>query len=109
MSAHNQIPDTGKPYQVISANRLDDGIVVYLAADGGWTERIANAHVIDDQDQSEAALSQAGDAVKACLIVDPYAIDIDVSNGEITPTLNRELIRAMGPTVRLDIGKQAAL
>ena len=94
--------------QVISANRLDDGIVVYLAANGDWTERIAKAHVIGGQDQGEAAMSQACDAVKACLIVDPYPIDIDDSDGEITPTLNRELIRAKGPTVRLDIGKQAA-
>ena len=26
---------------VVTANRLIDGIVVYLAADGGWTEEIA--------------------------------------------------------------------
>ena len=95
--------------QVISANRLGDGIVVYLTANGDWSERIANAHVIDGQDRGEAALSQSCDAVKACLIIDPYSIDIDDSDGEIRPTRNRELIRALGPTVRLDIGKQATL
>ena len=93
--------------QVISANRLDDGIVVYLAANGDWTERIAKAHVIGGQDQGEAAMSQACDAVKACLIVDPYPIDIDDSDGEITPTLNRELIRAIGRARRGELSRVA--
>ena len=94
--------------QVISANRLGDGIVVYLTADGGWSERIADARVIDGKQPGEAALDVARGAVEACLVVDPYLIDIDDRDGERRPTLNRELIRAEGPTVRLDLGKQAA-
>ena len=94
--------------QVISANRLDNGIVVYLTAYGDWTERLAHAQVIDGKDQGEAALDVAFGAVEACIVVDPYLIDIDDSGGERRPTLNRELIRALGPTVRLDLGKQAA-
>ena len=94
--------------QVISANRLDNGIVVYLTAYGDWTERLAHAQVIDGKDQGEAALDVAFGAVEACIVVDPYLIDIDDSGGERRPTRNRELIRAKGPTVRLDIGKQAA-
>ena len=94
--------------QVISANRLDDGIVVYLTAHGDWSERLAQARVVDGKDQGEAALDVAFGAVKTCLVVDPYLIDIDDSGGERRPTLNRELIRAKGPTVRLDLGKQAA-
>ena len=94
--------------QVISANRLDNGIVVYLTAYGDWTESLAHAQVIDGKDQGEAALDVAFGAVEACIVVDPYLIDIDDSGGERRPTLNRELIRALGPTVRLDLGKQAA-
>ena len=94
--------------QVISANRLDNGIVVYLTAYGDWTENLAHAQVIDGKDQGEAALDVAFGAVEACIVVDPYLIDIDDSGGERRPTLNRELIRAKGPTVRLDLGKQAA-
>ena len=93
--------------QVISANRLGDGIVVYLTADGEWSERIALARVVDGKEQGEAALDVAFGAVEACTVVDPYLIDINDSDGERRPTLNRELIRALGPTVRLDIGKQA--
>ena len=93
--------------QVISANRLGDGIVVYLAANGEWSERIAHARVIDGKEQGEAALDVAGGAVEACTVVDPYLIDITDSGGDRRPTLNREMIRAQGPTVRLDVGKQA--
>lgn len=94
--------------QVISANRLDDGIVVYLTANGDWSERLVQAQAIDGKEQGEAALDVAFGAVKTCLVVDPYLIEIDDSGGERRPTLNRELIRAKGPTVRLDLGKQAA-
>ena len=95
-------------HQVISANRLGDGIVVYLTATGGWTERVAYARTIDGKQQGEAALGVAYGAVETCIVVDPYLIDIDDSGGERRPTLNRELIRAKGPTVRLDLGKQTA-
>ncbi len=93
--------------QVISANRLDDGIVVYLTANGDWSERLVQAQAIDGEEQGEAALDVAFGAVKTCLVVDPYLIEIDDSGAERRPTLNRELIRAKGPTVRLDLGKQA--
>jgi hypothetical protein len=90
--------------QVISANRLGDGIVVYLTAHGDWAEGIDQARVIDGEVQGEDALGVASVAAAASIIVDPYLIDVD---GERRPTRNRELIRALGPTVRLDIGKQA--
>ncbi len=95
-------------HQVISANRLDSGIVVYQTAYGDWTERLAQAQVIDGKAQGEAALDVAFAAVEACIVVDPYLIDIDDSSGERRPTRNRELIRAKGPTVRTDLGQQAA-
>ena len=94
--------------QIISANRLGDGIVVYMTASGGWDEGIAQARVVDGEDQGEAALDLASGAVALSIIVDPYLIDIDNSGSEPRPTRNRELIRALGPTVRRDIGKQAA-
>ncbi len=94
--------------QVISANRLGDGVVVYLTANSDWTECLAHAQATAGKEQGEAALDVAFGAVKTCLVVDPYLIEIDDSGGERRPTLNRELIRAKGPTVRLDLGKQAA-
>ena len=32
---------------VVTANRLIDGIVVYLAPDGGWVEELARAKLPD--------------------------------------------------------------
>lgn len=92
--------------KVISANRLRDGIVVYLKRDNGWSEYISDAQVYSDKVASDAAIRKAHDAEEACVIVNPYLIDIDENGGQYNPTKYRELIRAMGPTVKLDLGKQ---
>ena len=39
---------------VITANRLTDGIVVYLAPDGGWVEDIAHARFAETEDETSA-------------------------------------------------------
>ncbi len=95
--------------QVISANRLVDGLVVYMTGGGGWSERIADAQAVTGKEVGEVAMAAARVAEEARIIVEPYLIDIDESSGERRPTRYRELIRAKGPTVRLDIGKQAEL
>lgn len=97
--------------QVISANRLNDGLVVYLTADDGWSERIDEARLIDGDADASSANDAAAGAVARQIVVDPYPVDIDESteesNGEIRPSRFREFIRAKGPTVRRDLGKQA--
>ncbi len=95
--------------QIISANRLGDGLVVYMTDGDGWSERIADAQVVTGKEAGEAAMAVAHTAGEARIVVEPYLIDIDESGGERRPTRYRELIRARGPTVRLDIGKQAEL
>jgi len=93
--------------QVISANRLGDGLVVYLTDASGWSERIADAQVVTAKEPAEAALEVARAAEEARIVVGPYLIDIDARGGERRPTRLRELIRDKGPTVRPDLGKQA--
>ena len=41
------------------------------------------------------------------LVVDPYAVAVEIRNGHVVPKALREAIRAAGPTVRRDLGKQA--
>jgi hypothetical protein len=41
-------------------------------------------------------------------VVDVYAIDVAIEDGRIRPLVYRERIRAEGPSVRLDLGKQSA-
>ena len=90
--------------QIVTANRLTDGIVVFQDATGGWSEDFARAAAYDD---ATAALARAGEDVAASLVVYPYAIEVELRNGHYAPKALREAIRAAGPTVRPDLGKQA--
>jgi len=44
--------------KAVTGNRLADGAVVYLASDGAWTERLANARLLAD-DEADAILAEA--------------------------------------------------
>lgn len=95
--------------KVMTANRLNDGIAVWLAADHSWSETIDAAEVADTPETVEK-LSRAGTA--AFLkdeVVDIDLIDIELVDDAIVPVRLRERIRAAGPTNRLDLGKQAQL
>lgn len=95
---------TNKP-QVLTANRLDDGAVVYRTA-GRWSPRFDEAQVFEAE-AAETALTAAAEDVANQLIVGPYLFAIEAVEGAIRPISVRENIRAKGPTVRTDLGKQA--
>ncbi len=93
--------------KVLTANRLSDGIAVWLGANGQWLENIDNA-LIARHEAAADALDEAGkSAFNANVVVDIALIDVDEQDGEIYPIRLRERIRATGPTIRLDLGKQA--
>jgi Protein of unknown function (DUF2849) len=92
--------------EVITANRLIDGIVVFQAADG-WVEDFAHAEVYEDAEATKAALALAKQDEVHNLIVEPYAIVVETRSGHYAPKALREAIRAAGPTIRPDLGKQA--
>ena len=94
--------------QVLTANRLNDGEVVYLAADGAWVERIAGARTFATKAEGEAALAIGVEAERDQLVVHAYLFDVTPADAT-KPVKMREIIRAAGPTVRRDLGKQAAL
>ena len=94
--------------QVLTANRLIDGEVVYLAADGAWVERIEGARLFDAKAEAEASLEVGLQAEREQKIVHAYLFDVKQDNGSLKPVKQREIIRAAGPTVRRDLGKQAA-
>jgi len=99
---------TGPRHQVLTANRLADGQVVYLAAGAAWTHRLAEAHVASDDDTVAALKSAAARAVAEHAVVDPYLFEVDTQGGATRPLRTREAIRARGPSVRPDLGHQAA-
>lgn len=93
--------------QMVSANRLTDGLVVYLTTDAGWSERLVDGHIAADETTAERILAVAKQAESDRIVVDSYLIDVANFDGELRPSKYREYIRAEGPTVRPDIGKQA--
>jgi hypothetical protein len=89
--------------QVLTANRLLDGEVVFWSG-VGWVEQFADARRFDAAASAEDALTVA--KAQPTVLVDPYLIDL-VEDGS-APVSFRERIRALGPTDHLDLGKQAA-
>ena len=89
--------------QVLTANRLSDGEVVYLAPDGAWVEHVDAAQVVTPA-ESEAVLATGLEAEREQKVVHAYLFDITPDR---SPVKMREIIRAAGPTVRRDLGKQA--
>ncbi len=93
--------------KVLTANRLRDGDVVYLMAGGAWSDWLEDADLAETP-EAEAALAALGDqAVERRLVVDPYLMAVTRVDGGFGPVSQREIIRARGPSVRLDLGKQA--
>ncbi len=93
--------------QIITANRLADGTVVYLDATGRWTDRINAACRADDPDTLARLTAQAETAIRARLVVDAYPVDVYAATDGIRPILMRERIRSLSPAVRIDQGRHA--
>ncbi|MEI9404704.1 DUF2849 domain-containing protein [Mesorhizobium argentiipisi] len=93
--------------KVLTANRLSDGIAVWYAA-GGWAETVGNADIAYDK-AAEDRLEAIGAAATANNeVVDVNIIDVAIVDGLVEPVRLREKIRAAGPTIRTDLGKQAS-
>jgi hypothetical protein len=85
--------------KVVTANRLIDGVVIFVGPGRGWVTDIAAAEVFVDGPELDAALAFGAEEVKARKLVDPYAVDVRIEDGKPVPERLRELIRARGPSV----------
>jgi Protein of unknown function (DUF2849) len=86
---------------VITANRLDDGAVVYRTADGRWTTKL-------DQAAIATAAPAAAELLKAAqgeglIAVGPYVAPVERQGGSVRPANLRETIRLNGPTIELPV------
>jgi hypothetical protein len=90
-------------FRAVTGNRLLDGEVVFWNQ-GAWAEQFADIELFDDAAAAEAAL--AGAQAQPTAIVDPYMIEVKVEDGLPVPTAYRERVRALGPTIHPDMGKQ---
>ena len=89
--------------KAITANRLSDGAVIYVGANGALVDRFEYAQLFE-KEEAETALGRVL-AMKSA-IATAYLIDAE-PEGPVGREALRETIRRSGPTVRRDLGKQA--
>ena len=83
--------------QVASANRLADGVVVFLDDAGEWVTGLDRAVLARDKRAAEILLERA--RAEAFTVVDPYLVAVsEDEDGTREPLSLRERIRASGLT-----------
>jgi hypothetical protein len=85
--------------QILTANRLTDGVVVWYDVDGQWSLTIERAEIARDKETAARLEAVGKQAFAANLVVDVNLIDIEEVDGVIRPLRLRERIRAEGPTI----------
>ncbi len=92
---------------ILLANDLLDGEVVFRS-DKGWSRDPGEALIAFD-DEAAVALEQAGQRAYANNeVVEVALVDVSLTgDGKPVPNHFRERFKVNGPTVRLDLGKQA--
>ena len=93
--------------QVLTANLLRDGLVVFMTDGAAWSPWIEDASIATSRDSALELEGKGTVAAKANHVVGPYLIDVIEENGRPRANLIREHLRTLGPTVRTDLGKQA--
>ena len=92
--------------QMLTANRLREGDVLYRKGDG-WVPFLKDGDVFSDKAGADAALAAATAELPRNEFVAPYLFEVREQDGVIVPVKEREIIRAAGPTVHPHTGKQA--
>ncbi|MCB6176854.1 DUF2849 domain-containing protein [Rhodobacter sp. Har01] len=92
--------------KVVTANRLREGDVVYLAADDRWSLLHHEAELIEDEAHAQMRLLFA--ASQKNLVVGAYLADAKAGPNGPEPVHFREEFRTRGPS-NYDHGKQADL
>jgi hypothetical protein len=90
--------------QALTANLLADGDVAFWSR-GRWMARFEEAELFEDRDAAASALELARG--QPTIVVEPYLIDVERVDGLAVPASYRERVRALGPGVRPELGKQA--
>ena len=93
--------------QMVTANRIGDGTVVYLTRVGGLSERITDGDVSRSDEERDSLMAIARATAEIPAVVEPYVIDVVEEAGVTRPVRYREAIRAQGPTIHPAFGKQA--
>lgn len=84
--------------QIVTANRLRDGVVVFLTETSEWTSDIARAAVARDAEAGTRLLAIGTVAAAESRVVEPYLTAVTEDGDAIVPVSLRERIRAQGLT-----------
>jgi len=94
--------------KVLTANRLADGVAVWLNAAGEWAISLQEA-IVARHAEAVAALEDIGKQAYADnKVVDVNVIEVKETDGVIWPLRLRERIRAEGPTMEYAANYRAA-
>ncbi|HEY1961112.1 MAG TPA: DUF2849 domain-containing protein [Rhizomicrobium sp.] len=96
-----------QPPQALTANRLQTGDVVYWRG-GDWVDYFMDAEIFPESAAADGALKAAQQFVADRVVVNPYLFPVRVTEDGAYPVEEREIIRAGGPSIHPDLGKQAA-
>lgn len=90
--------------KVLTANRLSDGISVWLDASGHWVESLQDAFIARHAEAVTCLETTGKKAFADNKVVDVNVIDIEEVDGVLRPLRMRERIRAEGPTIEYATG-----
>ena len=93
--------------QIVIANRLRDGIVVFLGTSHQWVEKLSECSPAESEADENELTRLGQEAADRQEIVDPTLIEVEEKEGVLHAVKMREAMRTSGPTVREDLGKQA--
>jgi uncharacterized protein DUF2849 len=88
---------------VLTANRLDDGIVVFLDFEGAWSENIAEALAARSPDEVRQLQDRGTHDAAHNLVVEPYLVEVREVAGSLVPIRYRERVRVTGPSILDDV------
>lgn len=83
-------------FQVVTANRLRDGAIVWMNRETGWVTAIEDATVARG-DEIDELIERSEADVAANMVVEVYPVEI---TGAHEPLSAREKVRAAGPSIR---------
>ena len=88
--------------KILTGNDLKTGAVIWWTG-SDWSLHVADAADVGDQGEAIAAAENA-----ARRVVSPYVIAAEKTADGVRPAHIKDRIRALGPTVRLDLSLKPA-
>jgi len=89
--------------QVLTANRLGDGAVVFLNFDGDWVASLTGVVIARSPDEARGLEARGQFDAGRNLVVDSYLVDMREVAGALIPLRQRERVRLQGPSILNDV------